>query len=106
MKRFLALLLILVMVLGVVSGCAKTEDDPVDVVTDEKDDEKVEDEGKEEVVEVAQELSTVYSGEITTLNYLVTTTTSEFSLAANMVDTLIDYDKYGVIQPADRKSVV
>ena len=98
MKRFLALLLIIVMVLGVVSGCAKTEEKPVDVVTENGDTEKEKED--EKVVEVAQELSTVYSGEITTLNYLVTTTTSEFSLAANMVDTLIDYDKYGVIQPA------
>ena len=36
---------------------------------------------------------------MTTLNYLKTATTNEFALAANFVDTLIDYDKYGVIQP-------
>jgi len=42
----------------------------------------------------------LYSGEITTLNYLVTSSTSEFGLAANLVDSLIDYDKYGVAQPA------
>lgn len=48
----------------------------------------------------AEEYSTVYSGEITTLNYLVTASTNEFALAANMVDTLIDYDRYGVAQPS------
>lgn len=97
MKRFLTLLLAIVMVLAVVSGCTKTEEQPV-----VGNDDKGKDTGKvEQVAEgVKQELSTVYSGEITTINYLVTTTTSEFSLAANMVDTLIDYDKYGVIQPA------
>lgn len=42
----------------------------------------------------------LYSGEITTLNYLVTSSTNEFGLAANLVDSLIDYDKYGVAQPA------
>lgn len=47
-----------------------------------------------------QEYTTVYSGEITTLNYLVTSTTSEFAIAANLVDTLIDFDRYGVVQPA------
>jgi oligopeptide transport system substrate-binding protein len=46
-----------------------------------------------------QEYTSVYSGEITTLNYLVTSTTSEFAIAANLVDTLIDYDRYGVVQP-------
>ncbi len=46
-----------------------------------------------------EEYKTVYSGEITTMNYLVTATTAEFALAANFVDTLIDYDKYGVLQP-------
>ena len=47
-----------------------------------------------------QEYNTVYSGEITTINYLVTTSTAEFSLAANFVDTLIDFDSYGVMIPS------
>ena len=42
----------------------------------------------------------VYSGEVTTLNYLVTTLANEFALLANLVDTLIDYDKYGIAKPA------
>lgn len=42
----------------------------------------------------------LYSGEITTLNYLTTATTAEFGLAANLVDSLIDYDNYGVAKPA------
>ena len=46
------------------------------------------------------EYRTLYSGEITTLNYLTTATTSEFGLAANLVDSLIDYDNYGVAKPA------
>ncbi len=43
---------------------------------------------------------TLYSGEITTLNYLTTATTLEFSLAANVIDTLVEYDKYGQVQPS------
>ena len=32
---------------------------------------------------------TLYSGEITSLNYLPTATTNEFALAANVIDTLV-----------------
>ena len=34
------------------------------------------------------------------MNYLTTTTNVEFALAANLVDTLVDYDMYGILQPA------
>lgn len=79
MKRVLALALALIMVLaGCAGGSQKTE---------------------ETSGELEQEYRTLYSGEVTTLNYLKTATTNEFALAANFVDTLIDYDKYGVIQP-------
>ena len=43
---------------------------------------------------------TLYSGEVTTLNYLYTATTNEFALAANLIDTLVEYDKYGQVQPS------
>lgn len=50
--------------------------------------------------DVIQEYTEVYASEITTINYLVTATGIEFALAANCVDSLIDYDRYGVVQPA------
>ena len=43
---------------------------------------------------------TLYSGEVTTLNYLITSSTNEFGLAANLIDTLVEYDQYGQIQPS------
>ena len=43
---------------------------------------------------------TLYSSEVTTLNYLITTTTSEYAVAANVIDTLVEYDRYGQIQPS------
>ena len=43
---------------------------------------------------------TLYSGEITSLNSLTTATTNEFALAANVIDTLVEYDKYGQVQPS------
>lgn len=92
MKRLIALMLALLMLLA---GCTKGgQNTPVDV------DKSVEGEETKEVSNVVQEYSTAYSGEITTINYLVTALTNEFSLAANLVDTLIDYDRYGVPQPS------
>lgn len=43
---------------------------------------------------------TLYSGEITTLNYLVTTTTNDFAISANVIDTLVEYDRLGEVQPS------
>src|SRR5699024_5077541 len=45
------------------------------------------------------EYRSVYSGELTSLNYLVTSSTNEFGVVANLVDSLIDYDSYGVAKP-------
>ena len=42
---------------------------------------------------------TLYSGEIATLNYLVTSTTNDFTVSANVVDTLVEHDRYGNIVP-------
>ncbi|MGN1370356.1 MAG: ABC transporter substrate-binding protein, partial [Aristaeellaceae bacterium] len=43
---------------------------------------------------------TLYSGEITSLNYLTTATANEFAVAANVIDTLVEYNKYGEVQPS------
>lgn len=42
----------------------------------------------------------LYSGEATTLNYLITASTNEFAIAANVIDTLVEYDYLGQIQPS------
>lgn len=44
--------------------------------------------------------SALYSGEVTTLNYLITTTTNDFALSANLIDTLVEFDRYGQVQPS------
>lgn len=87
MKRLIALMLAIMMILA---GCSK----PNTKDTSSDDPSKTPDKAAK-----PQEYSTVYSGEITTLNYLVTANWNEFSLAANMVDSLIDYDRYGVPIP-------
>lgn len=44
--------------------------------------------------------TTLYSGEVNSLNYLTTSTTNEFAVAANLIDTLIEYDRFGRVQPS------
>lgn len=54
----------------------------------------------ESKVRESGDVYSVYSGEITTINYLVTSTTAEFSVAANTVDCLVEYDNLGIVRPA------
>lgn len=82
MKRTLSLLLVIIMLVLSLAGCSSKP-----VAVDSK------------VPEVPQEMSVVYSDEITTLNYLTTSKETEYGLAGNLVDSLVEYDKYGVIQP-------
>ena len=42
----------------------------------------------------------LYASEVETLNYLYTSTTNDYRMCANMVDCLVEYDQYGVMQPA------
>jgi len=42
----------------------------------------------------------LYTGEVTSLNYLTTATTNEFAIAANVIDTLIENDQYGNVLPS------
>ena len=42
---------------------------------------------------------TLYDGEISTLNYLTTSTTNDFTVSANVIDTLVEHDRYGNIVP-------
>jgi oligopeptide transport system substrate-binding protein len=44
------------------------------------------------------DFKTVYAGELTTLNYLVTGTTVEQEVAANGIDGLIEYDNLGILK--------
>jgi len=51
-------------------------------------------------IDSKEEFKYIYSGEVNTLNYLVSASMNEIGLAVNFVDTLIEYDKYGIVQPA------
>jgi oligopeptide transport system substrate-binding protein len=43
---------------------------------------------------------TVYSGEVTTLNYLISGSENEHFMFANTIDNLVEYDKYGALKPS------
>ena len=42
----------------------------------------------------------LYSSEVSTLNYLTTSTTNEYAIGANVVDCLVEYDCYGNVIPS------
>ncbi|MCD4713556.1 MAG: hypothetical protein K8R73_09770 [Clostridiales bacterium] len=99
MKRILSLALVLVLILTAFTGCAdNSADDPaqpaVTPAPANNDTTTTEPPATEQVY------NTIYSGELTTLNYLITASENEFAIASNLVDSLIDYDQYGVAQPA------
>lgn len=75
MKKLLSLLLCAAMLIGTLAGCGKKA--PQSTETYRK----------------------LYSSELTTLNYLVTGSQEDQKVAANCIDGLIEYDKYGAVQP-------
>ncbi|MGB4439287.1 MAG: peptide ABC transporter substrate-binding protein [Sedimentibacter sp.] len=96
MKKTLSLLLVLTMILTACSGGTTPEPaaEPSQSGTEGED---ITEGGKYATEQV---YTTAYAEEVTTINYLVSTTNVDISLAAKLVDTLVDYDKYGIIQPA------
>ncbi len=50
--------------------------------------------------EAGQQFKTLYSAEVETLNYLDATSELEMTIAANIVDSLVEYDTLGNVQPA------
>lgn len=75
MKKLLSMLLCAAMLLGTLAGCGK------------------------KAADTSENYRKLYSEEFTTMNYLVTGSQTEQAVAANCVDGLIEYDKYGVVQP-------
>ncbi len=92
MKKILALLLVLVLMLTACSGGTQPVDKPNSAGNADKQEDGL-------IYNDKQEYSSVYSNEVTTLNYLTTATTIEYALAANFIDTLVEYDRYGVLKP-------
>ncbi|MGM9628121.1 MAG: peptide ABC transporter substrate-binding protein [Faecousia sp.] len=95
-KRLLAALLALTMVLAMAacgSGSGSTE------TTTTAGSSTTPAQAAEPVTEEAV-YRTLYASEVTTLNYLITGQTNELTIAANVVDCLVEYDSFGNVQPA------
>ena len=94
-KRLLSLLLVLAMALAMAACGGNSSGDTTGAA-----------EGTTPTSEAAQAVTenavyrTLYSAEVTTLNYLITGQTNELSIAANVVDCLVEYDAYGNVEPA------
>jgi oligopeptide transport system substrate-binding protein len=100
MKKLLSLLLVLVMILTACSnGETQAPQTPETPETPGSAEEQPEgtDGGKYAEEQVYKY---TYAEEITTLNYLINTTWVDMSVAANLIDALAQYDKYGILQPA------
>jgi oligopeptide transport system substrate-binding protein len=97
-KKMLSVLLAAACVTGLLSGCGSSAEtttgsnDSVSAVSDSSEETTAESE--DGVYRV------LYSSEVSTLNYLTTATTNEYQVGANVVDTLVEYDSYGEIQPS------
>jgi len=93
MKRMLSLLLVVLMVVASFAGCSAPKSPATTDATQAT-------EASAEAAPAEQVYNTIYSGEITTLNYLTTASENEFALVGNLVDSLIDYNEYGIAVPA------
>jgi oligopeptide transport system substrate-binding protein len=98
MKKIISLLLVLTLILTACSGGTTSTEQPAgtDAPTGDSNAVDITEGGKYDSEQVYK---TVYSEEVTTMNYLKTATEVDFKVAANAVDSLVEYDKYGIVQP-------
>ena len=105
--RVLALIMVLAMCIGLMAGCAKPTGTatpaPSEAATTQAADAATTAPAATDGTGASTtktDYRTLYSGEVTTMNYLVTGNTNDLAVCANVVDCLVEYDKYGVVKPA------
>ena len=91
-KKCLALLLTAAMTVTALSGCGNSSS--TGETTEVSDSSNGGETSGEAVYKV------LYSGEVSTLNYLITSNANEQSIGANVIDTLVEYNSDGEIQPS------
>ncbi len=113
MKKLLALLLAIMMIAGVFAGCGQPTNTPTETpdATQTEQPSTPEEtpapteapattgpDGREFADE--QVYRTLYSAEVTTMNYLSSGQTYELAVGANVIDSLVENDPYGAIIPS------
>lgn len=91
-RKILSMLLVVTMTASLFSGCgaAKEKEEKTDATATS---------ASEETASEQTEYNEMYSSEVSTMNYLVTSTINEMTIPANTIDTLVETDSEGTIVP-------
>lgn len=97
-KKLLSVILTAVMAASVLAGCGSASGDTQSAAASGADSSASESTASDTAAG-GNVYRVLYSSEVSTLNYLTTATTNEYQIGANVVDTLVEYDNFGEIQP-------